>query len=496
MKGTANDHLLTILRDHAVNAPQRIALTGAGGGSRSYGALWADITALAAALEGKGLQRGDRAMLYMDGTPLTIAAHFALMHLGLLTLLLDPALPEPVVREQVNRLQPELAILPEPCLAGVTVLAEPPAWILSAAALEELLQSGRNRPAIPIRATADDPVLLMNTTGTTGQPKRVLLTLANISAATAHINGFTGMNDGDLEVLTLPLYHSFGLGRLRCLLAAGASARVVAGRFRPEILLKTVRDHRATVFAQVPMGMQLLLRFGRRIQSYLQTVRLVEIGSAPLALEHKKQLLAFLPGAKICHHYGLTEASRSLFIDYGQAVKSASLESMGRAAPGVTVRLLSEDGEEAEEGEIVVRGAHVSPGYYQGGTVQPQPPRDDFFPTGDLARRDERGFFHYLGRADDVINLGGFKVQPLEVEQALLEAFPEMAEAAVVGRPVDGTMTVIAHLVWRGPMPLEEKTIRERLRERLEVYKIPALFKRVEKLPRSGSGKLLRAKIE
>jgi len=495
MSDVADQHLLTILRDHALGHSDRIALTWADGECLNYGALWRDITALAAILEQKGLRRGDLATLSMDGSPGTVAAHFALIHLGVLTLLLDPTLPETVVQEQIIQIKPKLVLLPGHCLHGLAGLADPPELVFSIENLTELLATGQQLPPIPIRAAPDDPILLMNTTGSTGKPKSVLLTLANISTATAHINAFMGLAASDVEVLTLPLYHSFGLGRLRCLLAVGASAQVRVGRFRPEILLKTVRDHQATVFAQVPMGIQLILRFGRRIQSYLKNVRLLEIGSAPLALDKKRELIKYLPEAKICHHYGLTEASRSLFLDYGEAEKRGCLDSMGQEAPGVTVRLLSISGVQAEEGEIAVHGGHISPGYYQGGTVTAQPLRSDFFRSGDLARLDDQGFYHYLGRVDDIINLGGFKVQPLEVEQALMAASTNIAEVAVVGRVIEENMTIVACIVWCGTAPFEEAPLRVLLQERLEGYKIPGLFKLVKSLPRSGSGKLLRGRV-
>lgn len=494
---TDNRHLLTYLAEHAQNHPLQPALSWKDAKTISYGELWQRIISIASNLQQMGVTCGDIGMVLLDGSADSITTHFALSHLGAITIPLDPELPIDLLAARLQQFKPKLLLAPLIRQEEVASKNNRPQILLFSGELEHLLNHPpSNFPGKPV--ASDTPTLLMQTTGTTGTPKNVVLTLDNITAASEQINRFMGLTADDSEVLTLPLYHSFGLGRLRSVLLAGAFAHIRTGRFRPEILLKTVRDEQATVFAQVPAGIQLLLAFGKRITAYLTSVRLLEIGSATLAGADKQKLLDYLPNSRICHHYGLTEASRSLFLDYGSAKAANSLESMGKATPGVELKIITPDGKTGTEGELAVGGRHVSPGYYQDGKIITATKPDGFFPTGDLVRLDRQGFYHYLGRQDDLINIGGFKINPQEVENLLKSQWDAVIDAAIIGVESEGNIAVTACIVWdeNSEKPFVEREVRARLKTRLETYKIPSSFILLKKLPRSCSGKLLRKQLQ
>ncbi|MBF0434853.1 MAG: acyl--CoA ligase [Magnetococcales bacterium] len=479
---TTGEHFLAILKRHAHEHPHRPALV-ADEQTLDYGTLWSWTEGIAQELAAQGLQRGQCVFLAMEPSLSGLLFHLGLLRLGVVTALLDPGLSITQWSNRVQDLAPTTIIAPSPILAEIhkNTPWQGRSIDLSSKVLENLTLSSQALPECP---NTNDPVLILGTTGTTGPVKYVLLTLGNISAATSHINATMGIRDTDVEILTLPLHHSFGLGRLRCGLAAGACSHLVAGRFRPERLLKAVKGNHATLFAQVPAGIRLLLALGNRVRPWLEGIRLVEIGSAPLEMDEKKRLMDLLPQAKLWHHYGLTEASRSLFLEYHDALQAGCLHALGRPAPGVELQL--SEAKDGEPRELLIRGPHVSPGYcIPGGRSYGVQPTNAWLATGDLVRLDERGTYYHVGRSDDVINLGGFKVHPQEIE-SVLAACPGIADVAVAFR--GGQLVAFI----QNDSTFQEQRALEWLQKHLEPYKHPQCYRLLDRVPRTESGKLLR----
>jgi long-chain acyl-CoA synthetase len=346
----------------------------------------------------------------------------------------------------------------------------------------------------------EDRADLMFTTGTTGRPKGVPLTHGNIAAAARHINQVIGTRAGDVEVVPIPLYHSFGLGRLRCALTAGAAIVLVQGFRLPGEIFAALERHDATGLVGVPAGFAVLLRFGERgLGPFADRLRYVEIGSAPMPLEHKRALMALLPRTALFMHYGLTEASRSAFIEFHR--DAGHLDTVGRAAPGVRIEVRDEAGGPClpgSPGMLWIAGPHAATGYWDdpeltaatfvGGAVR----------TGDLAEQDAGGYIRLHGRLDDMVNVGGFNVAPDEVE-TLLASHPVVREAGCVGMPdprgIAGQV-LRAFLVRReAAAAVADAELSRWLAERTEAYKIPARYDWVRELPRTASGKLQRAAL-
>lgn len=319
-------------------------------------------------------------------------------------------------------------------------------------------------------AQFSDPADLLFTSGTTGQPKGVVLTHRNLLAAIDQINAFIGNGPEDRELMPLPLHHSFGLGRLRCNLRLGATLLLSDGMKRLGDLFRLAEEWQATGMALVPAGVALLLRTAAPRLAALN-LNYLEIGSSPMARSQKEALCALLPSCRLCMHYGLTEASRSTFLSLHEA--GDRLDSIGRPAAGVEIDLV--------EGELYVRGGAVA--------------QEGWLATGDLGWRDDEGYLYLSGRKGEMIDVGGQKVAPLEVEAALL-SHPAVEECACVGVADPHGIcheVVKAYLVGGEVAPHELTSF---LRSRLDPYKVPALFEWVEALPRTPSGKLLRSQLK
>ena len=340
----------------------------------------------------------------------------------------------------------------------------------------------------------EDPADLLYTTGTTGRKKGVLLTQENIAQAALNINAFVGAAPDDLEVMPLPLSHSFGLGRLRSMARVGHCLLLLPGMRNPAAVLKQFLDARASGLALVPAGIDLILRMTKdRLGDAREHLRWLEIGSAAMPLEMKRKLMELLPQTRICHHYGLTEASRATFLEYH--ADRQQLTSIGRPSPNVEMTLRGDEDREVPDGqcgEIVVRGGMVMREYWK----QPELTRDvlrgGWFRTGDYGYRDAGGYYYLTGRQSERVNVGGLKVSPEEVEQ-VLNGHPAVIESACVGIPDPQGIVgecLKACVVLRGDVRNEQ--LIEWLRQRLEEHKIPRIWQRVEKIAKTASGKIQR----
>jgi long-chain acyl-CoA synthetase len=444
------------------------------------------VSDLARHLRETGVERGDRVLLCAPNGVSWAASYFAVHAMGCVAVPLDFAAVENTIQRVVAETSPKLA------LSGRTLPVTLPTLELS-----EECEASESAAAVEAICESDDVADILFTTGTTGQGKGVVLTHRQIAAAATNINEFIGSRLGDVEVVTVPLSHSFGLGRLRCMAQSGTTLVLEPGLRNAAMVLKRLLDCHATGLAMVPAGFEILLQMTKdRLGDAKEHLRYIEIGSAPMRLETKQKLMSLLPKTRICHHYGLTEASRAAFIEYH--ADREHLTSIGHASPNVEIAFHDENGREVapgEVGELVVRGGMVMKEYLGKPELTAKTLEGGWLHTGDLGRKDADGYFYLLSRRDDVINVGGLKVHPEEVENAL-NAHPAIVEAACVGADEPhqkATICVKAFLVVREEVP--DVDLVAWLRPQLEEYKIPRLWERVDSLPKTSSGKLQRKRL-
>ena len=248
----------------------------------------------------------------------------------------------------------------------------------------------------------------------------------------------------------------------------------------------------------VPAVWQYIKRFsGRRIAKFADQLRYIEFGSAAMPIEDKRLLMELFPTTRLCMHYGLTEASRALFCEFH--ANAVNLESIGRpVSPQVDVRVLGENGQFLDnglDGEICVRGNMVCRTYFL-----PQDNDDafygDWFRTGDWGHRDDQGNFYLTGRKKELINVGGEKVSPAAIEDAIMSL--GVADCACVSmRDPNGVLGEVpkAFLV-KGETPIEIDDIKSRLAQLLPPHEIPVEWEWIDHIPRTSSGKIQRLRLK
>ncbi|MEX2126168.1 MAG: class I adenylate-forming enzyme family protein [Woeseia sp.] len=476
---------------HADGAADKAAIIS-GDQVLTYGELGTRVTRSAAVLENRfKVKPGDRVILLTDSSSDFIATYLAVHSLGGVCAPFSSDIADDRLSRVVQRLSPRI-VVSETLRAGVQNHVR-----YSELTDIHTTSASTGVPGVSIDQTAD----ILFTTGTTARSKGVVLSHRAVATASAHINAFIGTRADDVEVLSLLLGHSFGLGRMRCVLSIGATLVLAPGIVNAAKITNALLVHRATGFASVPAGIAILLSDeGSSLSQFAGQLKYIEIGSSTMPLERKLRLMRLLPNTRICMHYGLTEASRSAYISFHD--EKTKLDSIGRPSPGVEMRIVDRSGDAADvgaEGHIEVRGDHLMTEYWQDPQLTAETLRDGWLRTGDLGLATADGYYYLKARSSDVINVGGRKVMPQEIEE-ILATHPAIAECACVGIPDPQGLSgeiVSAYLVARLPdAPLPGfPELAKLLRQKLEPYKTPRQFRWVAEIPKSASGKVLRRQL-
>lgn len=348
--------------------------------------------------------------------------------------------------------------------------------------------------ASPIRLRPPDPARIAHvafTAGTTGRPKPLPLTHANVLASVRAVLPAWRWREDDTLVHALPLQHGHGISGLHTALLTG-SRLVLVPEFTPDALCTAVSSHAATVLFGVPTIYERLLGWGGA-GGRLRGLRLATTGSAAMSPRTSDALIDVL-GQRPLERYGLTETGFVLSNPYDDRVAG----SVGIALPGAEVGVVDRSGQrraDGAEGEIVVRGPQVFRGYLGPG----QPPAlngQRWFRTGDIGQVDpDSGYVRVVGRAREIIITGGLNVYPREVELAL-EAVPGVAAVAVVGLPSPRWGEQVTAFVVPAPgAALEAEVLRASAARVLAAYKRPKEYRVVADLPRNHMGKVMRSAL-
>jgi len=345
----------------------------------------------------------------------------------------------------------------------------------------------------------DDLASLMFTSGSTGRPRGVMVSHRNIIANTQSIVEYLHLTNSDRIMTVLPFHYCFGTSLLHTHLSVGASL-VIDPRFMyPEKVLERMAETECTGFAGVPSHFQILLRKSSLRKKTFPHLRYVQQAGGHLAPSVVRELREALPAAQIFVMYGQTEATARLSYVPPEHL-DMKLGSIGKAIPGVTLRVLDESGTEVapgQIGEIVAEGANVTRGYWREPEESARCFRNGKLYTGDLGTVDDDGFIYVVDRAKDFLKCGGKRVCCRQVEETLLE-FDELLEAAVIGVKDDILGEAVKAFVVSRNSHLDglEHRVLEFCKEHLAHQLIPKEVVVLSSLPKNSAGKVLKLKLK
>ncbi|MGG0656666.1 class I adenylate-forming enzyme family protein [Rummeliibacillus pycnus] len=340
----------------------------------------------------------------------------------------------------------------------------------------------------------DTTTVVFYTSGTTGKPKGVMLTVGNVEAAAEIWGESMGLNGDDRMQIVTPLFHCAASHVLSIPVIYAGGTIVIEEAFSKELTMNTLEQENITIFFGVPAMYSILLNTPRMRELQLPNLRLFTYGAAPMPYELVKKVKTLYPNVKVQNLYGQTENSPAAtsLLDH-QALEK--IGSVGAPLPRTQVQVVDEFGKPLPVGlvgEIVVKGPQVMKGYLKNEEATTRTLKDGWLYSGDLGRFDEDGLLYIVDRKKDMINRSGENVYPVEVEEVLYQ-IPELLEGAVIGIPheIYGEVPK-AFVVLKEGQQLSEQDIIAFCSKRLAKYKLPHEVELVGSLPRNASGKVLK----
>jgi long-chain acyl-CoA synthetase len=348
----------------------------------------------------------------------------------------------------------------------------------------------------PVLRDVDAPALVLFTSGSSGAPVGVVLTHRNLGNA-RQIASALSLQASDRAMLVLPLSYSYGRSVIHSHLLCGASIYIDHRFLYPRLVIEAMARERTTTFAGVPLTYELLRRHVDPSQLRLPALRQLTQAGGPMNADARTWVRRSFPNSDFYVMYGATEATARLTV-LPPAHALTKDGSIGLPIPGVTLRIVDEHGADVPRGEVgqlIARGDNVSPGYLDDPARTAETFRDGWLWTGDLARRDDDGFYFVVGRAREMIKVGGRRASPRTVED-VVQQHPSVEECVAAGIPdaMSGEVVGVAVVV-KGGRHLEADALRRFCRAHLPGWLVPRIVHVVPRLPRGDNGKVLRASV-
>ena len=452
--------------------------------------LKADVFTLARGLQALGVGRGKKIALYLPNCPEYVYSYLSSFILGAVVIPLDYMLKTDELIACLSHAQADYAVvLPKSEIDWISIQANVPSikTVISLGAdFERLYQSGD----LKVETVAQtDPALIMYTSGTTGQPKGILLNYKHLQGSPQAMKYFVDLSERDVKLCAIPLSHIGGFIYIQNCIIFGITL-VLMDRFHPLEFLKNVAQYKVTCFHIVPPMYTAILTVKIIDQFDLSSLRWVVVFGAPNSPEILERFHKHCPNAKLLNGWGMTETCPPNTVT---PLDNPKIESVGKPAPNCEILIVDENDKflpTGEVGEIVIRGWVVMEGYYKDLQATLAAKRGGWFHTGDLGRFDKEGFLYIVGRKKEMIKVAGQIVYAPEVEAALCK-HEAVLEAAVIGIADEMRGEAVkAFVVLKEGISIEPLEIKYFVREHLANFKVPHLIEIRPALPKNRAGKI------
>jgi long-chain acyl-CoA synthetase len=500
--------LIDLLVEQARLRPQAEAVV-CGGFRVTYGQLAERAMIIARQLGSLSIGRGDKVGLLFPNSVEYVAAFFAITGLGATVVPVNPLLKSEEIAHILSDSQARCFIVHE------AAVGEAQQALAATPAIEHVLVGGRvqatstasravfhelasNLPPDAVQwpvavEPARDLAVIVYTSGTTGKPKGAMLTHANLHFTVALATNAFQVGPADRFIALLPLCHIYGLTVVMLGILSRGGTVVILEKFEAAEALSLIELEKITVLPAVPTMYQFMIMEMEKHKFDVSSLRVCISGAASLPVEIFAKIENQF-GAPLIEGYGLTEVS--CLATFNRLDGERKVGSVGCPFDGVAVSLVDETGAHIEisgqVGEIVVKGPNVMSGYFRQPEASEEAIQAGWFYTGDLAYKDESGYFFIVGRKKELIIRGGQNIYPREIEEVIAR-LPAVLEVAVVGVPDRYMGERVKAVVVRGMgAELSEAEVKEFCARHLAEYKVPRLVQFVDALPRNSTGKILK----
>jgi long-chain acyl-CoA synthetase len=469
----------------------------------TYKRLATEAERLARGLAARGVGPGDRVALHIMNRPEMIVAYYACFKLGAIAAPLRTAFTFAELAPLLQRLKPalyigEIGLYENVAPVDASILAPDKRFVVNGTFEDhgvepwEALFDGATDAKLALSLAPYKPAVLINTSGTTGQPKFVIHTPETLSESVDLMIKNWGFSDDDVMIMPLPMAHLGGLICFLSFIQVGAPFILLQG-FDAATVLDCIERHRCTTYIGFPAHYAALIESQRARPRDLESLRICFTGADACPIDLQERVTSTF-GAPLYNIWGATEVFGNLTFGLQQG-------PVVRIPKDAQIRLVDENGVDVADGEIgelLIRGANVFAGYWNDPQATEESMKGGWYHTGDLMRRGEGDDLWFVSRKKDIIIRGGTNISPAEVEQALIAAHPAVEQAAVVGIPDDALGQRVFGFVKLadGTADTVVSKILRKVATRLASYKVPERLRIVDELPRNALSKVDRNMLQ
>lgn len=485
-----NSNLITAeIEAHAKRNSERVALRSADA-VLTYGQLVQQVGALADRLQSIGIGPGATVAALCENRLEVILLYYAMGKIGATFVSVNPSLTAHEVAYILDHAGVALLLHDEKMrdVAQSAAAQAPSTRFASLDRLGELSAIGESQA----RHAQTDIFQIAYTSGSTGRPKAVAFDQAAEVGGNQSLIELWAMTPADVTVVALPLGFLYGLSTGSSMTLQAGAEVVLMRRFHPREVLDAFSFHKATVFHGVPTMFAMMLEYAEQndLRIDLSFMRLLVSAGAPLSRELRNRFEARF-NKRIDDYYGLTEV-RPVFGRFANDPAPVPDSAIGKAAPGVVIKIVDADGNEVkpgEVGELLVRAPSTTCGYYKNPELTAATFEHGLMRTGDLGYRDDAGFYYLTGRIKDIIIRGGANIAPAEVEETIA-SHPDVQSVSVIGVPDEKFGQVVAaYVVSRDAEHVSAEALTEYCKSRLADFKVPSQIYWTNELPLGITGK-------
>ena len=514
-----SDFLHQLISNQAIRTPDAVALY-AKDKVYSYAALNEQVEAVSQGLLSLGLQRGERVAIYLPKVAENVFSMFGAAHAGGVFVPVNPLLkPNQVAyilrdcnirllvtsSQRLDQLAPVLKDCPN-LTAIIITDNESPSAQLPGNCLQigwgHFLGNANDRSPHP--HIDGDMTAILYTSGSTGNPKGVVLSHKNMVTGARSVASYLNNHSEDRLLAALPFSFDYGLSQLTTAFSVGASVALM-DYLLPRDVIRAIQRHNITGLAAVPPLWNQLAQLDWPEET-VKSLRYITNSGGAMPRATTARLRTALPSTRVFLMYGLTEAFRSTYLPPDQI--DLRPDSIGKAIPNAEILVVRKDGTECapgEPGELVHRGSLVAMGYWNdpektAERFKPSPARPSGIPlpeiavwSGDQVRRDEEGYLYFISRLDEMIKTSGYRVSPSEVEEVVYN-LPEIKETAAIGLPHPSLGQAIL-LVVHGSNQLAENDILSHCKKELPNFMVPQKIVVLDEMPHNQNGKIDRKRL-
>lgn len=469
------------------------------------------INRVATALSQLGVRKGDRVSLWLPNSIEFVWTFYAVLKLGAIVVPMNILFKEGEVTHILSNSGARVLVTTLDCKEIVQTISD------KIPSLEHVIFTGchENPPVAPnvrthcwsfieeqedghmlMDLSPDDIAAILYTSGTTGKPKGVMLSHANLLLNAEYYAYNIGLTDTYVGCIVTPMSHLLVLMAGVLMIPLKGAECYIFERFDAELVARAIVEKQINYFIGVPSMYYMFLGLPLRPEFDMSCLKICITSGAQMPLEVRRRFEERYQTTTI-QAYGQTETSPCISTD--SVHKERRFESVGYPLPGLKVRIVDDEGKDVpvgSPGEIIVTGHCVMKGYWNNPKVTLETIRDGWLYTGDIGKLDEDGYLYLLDRKKDVIISGGYNIYPVEVENVLYQ-HPAVLEAAVIRKPDERLGEIpAAYVVVKQGQSVSDDELKEHCRRMLAIYKCPREITFIDEIPKGPTGKLLKRKLE